>query len=90
MIGQSKFEYDVFYCDSDRYFVANAMKYSKDEAWRLYRQQVDDTQTKEPYKASVIYRVGWDEDNEKCAGWWLDFTHDGTEPRYCPVWVFEY
>ena len=90
MIGQSKFEYGTFWMDGDRCFAANAMKYSKDEARRLYRQEVDDEPYKDSYKASVIYRVGWNEDNEKCAGWWLDFDHDGTEPRYCPVWVFEF
>lgn len=91
MYGTSKFEYGRFYDWPDEWFAVNAQKYTEEEAIAIFQQEMEEEST--PYKigrAAVIWRVGYNEDGERCAGWWLDLTHDGTEPRYCPVWLFQW
>lgn len=87
----SKFEYDIFYSGSDRHFAVNRQKYTEEEARAIFEQQ---TECKEEFfeilEGAVTHRAGVDFDGERHVGWWLDFCHDGTEPRYCPVWAFQY
>lgn len=88
----SKFDYGAFfsYYPDERIFAVSMQRFSFEEAIRLYEKEIGHPKFYESGAASVIWRAGRDEDNERRVGWWLDFEHDGTEPRYCPVWIFRY
>lgn len=82
----SKFEYEHFYGGYDDFAVSKE-KYTKEQAIKLYCAEKDickDTKIAVT-DAFVRYRVGWDEDNEKCSGWWLEYKEYA---RSCPVYAF--
>ena len=92
MKGTSVFDYAVFYDDfnNKNLFAASKQKYTENEARVLFELETGEKavfcQTQD---AAVIWRAGVI-DNEPHVGWWLEMNREGTEPRYCPVWVFEY
>lgn len=88
MKGQSKFDYGAFYTYNERIFAVNAQRFSFVDAIKLYEREIGFPKFYDSGTAAVIWRAGRDEDNERIVGWWLDFEHDGTEARYCPVWIF--
>lgn len=92
MKGLSKFDYGDFYGGyaDERFFAVSAQRFTKEEAECLFQRECGPAKCYETGTASVVWRAGRNEDNDPVVGWWLDFEHDGTEPRYCPVWLFEY
>ena len=83
MYGTSKFDHATF----SAAFAVSAQKYTIEEAAAMYELEYGRRPVTSD-RAAVIWKVGRDEYNQPCAGWWLDTEHDGTEPRYCPVWLF--
>ena len=92
MKGQSKFDFGLFYdCWGDeRFFAVSKQRYSKEQAIECFLLECDNPETYEISDAAVMWRAGRDADNEPHVGWYLEGDCDGTEPRCCPVWVFEY
>ena len=88
----SKFDYGAFYSyyPDCRYFAASVQRFTKEEAEALFQQECGPVECYEVSTASVVWRAGVDEDNEPRVCWWLELDHDGSEPRHCPVWLFEY
>lgn len=93
--AKSKFDYDVFTGDIDA-FAASSQRYTKDEAIRIFlTEKYGYNYTKEMLigirvavrKAYVRYRVGRNEDNERCVGWWLE---DDKFERSCPVFEMHF
>lgn len=91
MKGTSKFSYAAFYDDWNNkwLFAVSKQKYTLEEARKLFEVETDNKadfcQTQD---GAVVWRAGVT-NNEPCVGWWLEMDCDGTEPRRCPVWVFE-
>ena len=86
----SKFDYGTFYGYNDRFFAASSQRFTKEEAEVLFQREQGPVECYEVSTAAVRWRAGKNEDDEPVVGWWLELDHDGTEPRYCPVWLFEY
>lgn len=87
----SKFDYGAFYSWDERYFAVSRQRYTEAEARELFARETDcKEEFFEAEIAAVRWRAGIDEDGEPRVCWWLELDHDGTEPRYCPVWLFEY
>ena len=90
MKRKSKFDYGVFHSDDYHLFAVSKQKYTLQEACLLFERETDEiAQFRRTQDGAVIWRAGVS-NNEPLVCWWLHFDHDGTEPRYCPVWVFEY
>lgn len=90
MLVKSKFEYGLCKHNGNTYFAVSQQRYTEEEAAQIFERECDIKYDSIPGTASVIFRVGRNEDGEKCAGYFIDFEHNGSELRYCPVWVFEY
>lgn len=84
----SKFEYDTFYGGYDC-FAVNKDKYTKEEAIALFKKE--HCYSKREYLAIgngyVRHRVGRNEDNEPCAGWFLEYEK---HKRSCPCYIFHH
>lgn len=92
MKGISKFEHDAFYDDWNGkwLFAVSKQKYTLEEARKIFEEQTDcKAEFHQTQDGAVVWRAGV-QDNEPCVCWWLHLDLDGTEPRCCPVWVFEY
>lgn len=93
MKGISKFEHDAFWDDWNGkwLFAVSKQKYTIEEARRLFAIETDNkAEFCQTQDAAVCWRAGINENGDPCVGWWLEMDKDGTEPRCCPVWVFEY
>lgn len=91
MKKQSKFDYGIFYYNyEERVFAVSKQRFSREEAIALFEQECDAPAVYEVTDAAVRWRAGTTEDGERLVCWWLELDHDGTEPRCCPVWVFEF
>jgi len=87
----SKFSDGYFFGDWYGYAVSKE-KFTKDQASEMAKLELEKPYAKEPYcirirNAFVRYRVGWNENNERCAGWWLEFKEESK--RSVPVWLFD-
>ena len=76
----SKFDYLNFYGGYD------CLAVSKEK----YKRELELPYYKKPYylcigDGFVRHRAGMNEDNERCVGWWLEYTE---HKRSCPCWVF--
>ena len=82
----SKFDYGTFVGGYDEFAVSKE-KYTKEQAIQLYCFEHNITQDTKiaVMNAFVRHRVGWNEDNERCCGWWLEYRE---HPRSCPVYAF--
>ena len=88
----SKFDFEIFRDDID-FLAVSKERYSKEEAIAVAQRELcghDCSKCKEACffgvsNAFVRWRVGWNDEHERCAGWWLE-TQEG--PRCCPVWMF--
>ncbi len=82
----SKFEYNSFYGGYDDFAVSKE-KYTKEQAIELYCREHDIPKDMKiaVTDAFVRHRVGWNEDNERCCGWWLEYKEHS---RSCPVYAF--
>lgn len=82
----SKFDYAIFYGGYDNFAVSKE-KYTKEQAIELYRIECNNTQNMKIAitNAFVRHRVGWNENNERCCGWWLEYKEHS---RSCPVYAF--
>lgn len=88
----SKFNFDYFEEDFGcyRFFAVSKQKYTKEEAYEIFEQETGciPEHCKIP-DCAVVWRSGISDG--KCrVCWWLELDADGTEPRHCPVWAFEY
>lgn len=90
MKKQSKFDYAMFYFDYERMFAVSKQKFSREQAIALFEQECDAPVVYEITDAAVRWRAGVDMYGERRVCWWLELDYDGTEPRCCPVWVFEF
>lgn len=81
----SKFEFAVFWGD-EKYFAANKEKYTLEEALKHYKVEMDAESDTHACVCDgfVRHRAGWNEDNERCVGWWLENEQNS---RSCPVYV---
>ncbi len=92
MKAQSKFEHGVFYGDDYMFFAVNKQKYTREQALELFAREIDSDIAEAARCLTGVAAVTWRAgivDNEPHVCWWIDFEHDGTEPRYCPVWAFQ-
>ncbi len=82
----SKFEYDSFHGGYDDFAVSKE-KYTKEMAITLYcdEKNITNDTTIAVTDAFVRHRVGWNEDNERCVCWWLEYKEHS---RSCPVYAF--
>ena len=82
----SKFDFGTFIGGYDE-FAASKEKYTKEQAIQLYCIECNITEGTKiaVMDAFVRHRVGWNEDNERCCGWWLEYRE---HPRSCPVYAF--
>ena len=85
---KSKFDYGHFGGYGYHHFAVNAGKYTKDEAIKIYEQEryFDRPYTVE--ESHVKWRVGRNEDDEPCVGWWFDY--HPSDKRSVEVWAFRY
>ena len=92
MTRLSKFDCGTFYqyYPDGRFFAVSAQRFTKEEAEALFQRECGPVECYEIDTAAVRWRAGVDDEGEPAVGWWLELDHDGTEPRCCPVWVFEY
>lgn len=86
---KSKFDFDVFYDEWENihYFAVNRDRYTREEAITLYTDEMGGEYFNGIKKAAVRWGVAGKIDGEPRVGWCLEMDKDGTEPRYCPVWV---
>lgn len=82
----SKFDYDYFFGGYDELAVSKE-KYTKEQAIAIAREEFKGSKYKYLYIGDgyVRHRVGWNEDNERCVCWWLEYQEFS---RSCPCWVF--
>ena len=82
----SKFDYATFFCGYDNFAVSKE-KYTKEQAIELYciEHSIPKDTKIAITNAFVRHRVGWNEDNERCCGWWLEYKEHS---RSCPVYAF--
>lgn len=82
----SKFDYGTF-CGGYDDFAVSKEKYTKEQAIELYciEHGISKDTKIAITNAFVRHRVGWDEDNERCCGWWLEYKEHS---RSCPVYAF--
>lgn len=83
----SKFEYCNF-CGGFDTFAVSAERYTKEQAIEIAKVELE--LCKKPYYIAVgngfvRHRVGMNEDNEPCVGWWLEYKE---HKRSCPAWTF--
>ena len=92
MKGTSKFEYASFDDGGWQcFFAVSKQKYTQEEANNLFEQEIAyEAEICKIHDCAVRWRAGINEDGEPVVGWWLELDADGTEPRCCPVWAFEY
>lgn len=85
--GKSKFDFMEFYGDWIFWGGFNKQKFSKEEAVKIWREELFGIGKDVPYvieSAFVRYRYGRNEDNEQCSGWWLEWKDYGS--KSVPVW----
>lgn len=82
----SKFEYENFFGGYDELAVSKE-KYTKEQAIKIYcvERSIPEGSEIAVTDAFVRHRVGWNEDNERCCGWWLEYKEHS---RSCPVYAF--
>ena len=82
----SKFEYGTFSGGYDNFAVSKE-KYTKEQAIELYcvEHSIPKDTKIAVVDAFVRHRVGRNEDNERCCGWWLEYKEHS---RSCPVYAF--
>ena len=82
----SKFEYGTFFGGYDNFAVSKE-KYTKEQAIELYcvEHSIPKDTKIAVIDAFVRHRVGRNEDNERCCGWWLEYKEHS---RSCPVYAF--
>ncbi len=87
MKGKSKFDSAVFEHDGLKVVAVNAQKYSKTQASDICKRILGFI-PKHITTAAVSWQATTNEFSERHVGWSLNLLKDGTEPRFCPVWVF--
>lgn len=88
----SKFNFDYFWEDYGcvRWFAVSKQKYTQEEANAIFEQETGESAANcKIQDCAVVWRAGI-VDGEPRVCWWLELEADGTEPRHCPVWAFEY
>jgi len=70
----SKFDYGTFFGGYDNFAVSKE-KYTKEQAIELYcvEHSIPKGTKIAVMDAFVRHRIGWNEDNERCCGWWLEY-----------------
>ena len=82
---KSKFDFGCFSGGYENYAV-NAGKYTKEEAIKIYEDEVSPKNEYVVEKSHVKWRAGINEDYEPCVGWWFDYKP--TKKRSVEVWAF--
>lgn len=85
----SKFDFNIFYGGYDSLAVSKE-RYTREEAIEIAKRELELPNRKTPYylcvgDAFVRHRVGTNEDNERCVGWWIEYKE---YTRSCPCYVF--
>ena len=84
---KSKFDYGNFDGGYHHYAV-NSGKYTREEAIKIYEQEIYNENKYIVEEAHVKWRAGINEDFEPCVGWWFDYSPK--EKRSVSVWAFRY
>lgn len=86
--GKSKFDFEIYCEHQEDWMGFNKQKYTKEQAvekWKEERCINDEDVNLIIEDAFVRYRVGRNEDNEPCAGWWLEWKDYGS--KSVPAWL---
>lgn len=85
----SKFTDGIFYGGYDTYAVSKEV-FTREQAIYMARIEFESVKEDPCYirmgEAYVRHRAGWNEDGERCVGWFLEYEYHGT--RSVPVWCF--
>lgn len=82
----SKFVSEAFYGDDGVFFGVSKERFTFEEAQKVAERELDGDVTPLSGDWFARWRIGYDEDGDRCIGWWLDY---GAATRSCPVWAFE-